>query len=256
VEAMNQERRQVESASLEYVFAECDRLAGQGTQGFVVLGSFHPGVIGIIASRVAERYQRPVFILTEDSSEPSRLKGSGRSVDGVNLYEVLQECAETLIQFGGHRMAAGLTMTKENLAAFTGRFNEVAGRELTKRQDVRQFVVDFCPRPDEILNEKFLAQYQNLEPFGNGNPEPVFLLERTRVHSPGTVKNHLKYNLEVNGQTYRAIGFGLADKAEILSGDEPVHLAVKIKNSVFRGVKRTELHTVDVFPLGGISGQE
>lgn len=255
VEAMNQQRRQVENESLEFVTAECERLIGKGDQGLVVYGDFHQGVIGIIASRVVERYRRPVFILTDDSSEANRIKGSGRSVAGVNLYEVLEACADTIIQFGGHRMAAGLTVTRENVPVFAERFNEVISRELMEVKGDREFLVDYCPKPEEMLDELFLSHYHKLEPFGNGNPEPVFLLERSRVSNPAIIKNHLKYNLEVNGQTYRAIGFGLAEKMNILSRDEPVHLAVKIKNSVFRGVKRTELHTVDVFQPQEITGQ-
>lgn len=255
VEAMNQERRQVENESLEFVSAECERLATQGDQGFVVYGDFHPGVIGILASRVAERYHRPVFILTDDSSEAGRIKGSGRSVNGVNMYEVLESCADTLIQFGGHRMAAGLTVTREKMPIFAERFNAIISRMMLEDKGDREFLVDSCPRPEEVLDERFLAHYHQLEPFGNGNPEPVFLLEKSRVSNPGTVKNHLKYSLEVNGQTYRAIGFGLADKMEIISGTESVHLAVKIKSSVFRGVKRTELHTVNVFHPHECTGQ-
>lgn len=247
VEAMNKERRQVENESLEFVSAECERLVEKGDQGLVVYGAFHPGVIGIIASRVVERYHRPVFILTDDSSEANRIKGSGRSIDGVNLYEVLEACTDTIIQFGGHRMAAGLTITRENLPIFAERFNEVISRKMVEQKVDREFFVDYCPRPEEMLDEGFLSHYHKLEPFGNGNPEPVFLLKKSRVTNPGIIKNHLKYSLEINGQTFRAIGFGLAEKMEILSRAEPVHLAVKIKNSVFRGVKRTELHTVKVF---------
>jgi single-stranded-DNA-specific exonuclease len=255
VEAMNHERRQVENESLEFVSAECERLAAKGDQGLVVYGDFHPGVIGIIASRVVEQYHRPVFILTNDSSEANRIKGSGRSVEGVNLYEVLEACADTVIQFGGHRMAAGLTVTRENMPIFAQRFNEVISRIMTDREIERELIVDWCPKPEEVLNEQFLSHYQKLEPFGNGNPEPIFLLEKSRVTNPGTVKNHLKYCLEVNGQTYRAIGFNLAEKMEILNMAEPVQLAVKIRSSVFRGVKRTELHTVEVFQPVEITGQ-
>jgi single-stranded-DNA-specific exonuclease len=138
---------------------------------------------------------------------------------------------------------------------FAERFNAIISRMMLEDKGDREFLVDYCPRPEEVLDERFLAHYHQLEPFGNGNPEPVFLLEKSRVSNPGTVKNHLKYSLEVNGQTYRAIGFGLADKMEIISGTESVHLAVKIKSSVFRGVKRTELHTVNVFHPNECTGQ-
>jgi len=247
VEAMNQQRRHLENESLEFVFAESERLAGKGINGLVVYGEFHPGIIGIIASRVVDRYHKPVFILTDDSSEVNSIKGSGRSVEGVNLYEVLEACADTIIQFGGHRMAAGLTLTKENLQDFAERFNEIISLKMTEQKVERELVVDCSPRAEEILDEQFLSQYQMFEPFGHGNPEPVFLLEQSRVSNPGIIKNHLKYNLEVNGQTYRAIGFGLAEKIDVLIREGPVNLAVKIRNSVFRGVKRTELHTVEVF---------
>lgn len=256
VEEMNQERRRIENESLEFVTDECERQTGIGIQGIVVYGDFHPGVIGIIASRVAERYQRPVFILTDDGCEINRIKGSGRSVDGVNLYEALEGCADTLIQFGGHRMAAGLTLTRENIAAFAQRFNYIVALQMTEHREEHEFIVDCNPTAEEMLDEGFLTQYPNLEPFGNGNPEPVFLLERSMVRNPGTIKNHLKYNLEVNGRTFRAIGFGLADKMEKIIRHEPVHLAVKIKNSVFRGVKRTELHTLEVFQEQELADQE
>lgn len=246
IESLNRERRQLEMQVLDEVFHECAVQESRGVSGFVVYGDYHPGVIGIIASRVVDRYSKPVIIFTDDRTEQDLLKGSGRSVEPINLYEVLRACSDCLLQFGGHTMAAGMTVSKENLPFFSERFNYIISLQGPSKEAVRKVMVDYSPTPEEILDEEFLRYYSQLEPFGHGNPEPVFLLEEPKVSKPEVIKNHLKYRLESNGNYYHAIGFGLADRRDMFENGS-VRVAVKIRNTVYRGVKRTEFHTLDVY---------
>jgi len=245
IEAVNSRRRELEGKALHEVLLECERQEATGASAFVVHGTFHQGIIGILASRVVDRFNKPVIIFTEDASRDSTVKGSGRSIDGVNLYDVLQTCTESIIQFGGHAMAAGLTVDKNNLQSFIARFT-TAVAAMNVREDGGMFIqIDYCPEPEEVLESEFIRLYQKMQPFGNGNPEPVFLFDNPRFMDTGTVKNHLTYTLKSRGQVYRGIGFGMAEKIELIRNGS-VQLAFKLKNTVYKGEQRTELHAVDV----------
>jgi len=246
IESLNRERRQLELDVLEEVFRQSAEQVNRGDGGLVLYGRYHPGVIGIIASRVVDRYNRPVIVLTEDSTDQNLLKGSGRSVESVNLFEVLRACGDCLVQFGGHTMAAGLTVSKENLPFFAEQFNYIVSRQGSAQEAAQAVTADCNPTPEEMLDTTFLKYYSQLEPFGQGNPEPVFLLEGPKVSKPEVIKNHLRYRLESNGSVYRAIGFGLADRIGMF-GKGSFRVAVKIRNTVYRGVARTEIHTLDVY---------
>lgn len=245
IESLNRERRQLEQQVLDEVFSECARQERDGAGGFVVCGRYHPGVIGIIASRVVDRYNKPAVIFTDDRTDRNLLRGSGRSVEGINLHEILQSCDELIDRFGGHTMAAGLTVSKENLPFFAERFNGIISRRRPVVESAGKIMVDYNPTPEEVLDGEFLRCYFQLEPFGQGNPEPVFLLEQPKVSRPEAVRNHLRYRLESNGSYYNGIGFGLADRIPLFDSGS-IRLTVKIRNTVYRGVQRTELHTLDV----------
>lgn len=249
LEKINMERRKLENDSIDEVIAECEGLNKKGHEGFVVFGDYHPGIIGIIASRIVEKFHKPVFILTKDAGDTATLKGSGRSVDGLNLYQVLKECSGTLIQFGGHAMAAGLTLEKDKLPKFREKFNNIVSVERAKIDwsESEEVFIDYNPTDDEILNTTFISNYQLLGPFGNGNPEPVFLLSNLKMNQASVINNHLKYMIKIKGVNYRGIGFGMADKLD-MAQDSSVQLAFKLKKNVFRGKEYTELHAVDILP--------
>ncbi|MCL7488409.1 MAG: single-stranded-DNA-specific exonuclease RecJ [Desulfobulbaceae bacterium] len=245
IEAVNSNRRELEGMALNEVLAECKEQENAGAAAFVVYGSYHQGIIGIIASRVVDRFSKPVVIFTDDTSRDGTIKGSGRSVAGVNLYDVLQSCADSIIQFGGHAMAAGLALNKKNLQYFTALFTEAVAAMNIRGVDNAIIQVDYCPEPEEILESEFFRHYRKMEPFGNGNPEPVFLFDSPGFIETGTVKNHLTYTLQSGGKVYRGIGFGMGEKIELIRKG-PVQLAFKLKNTVYRGESRIELHAVDV----------
>ena len=249
LEQINRERRKLEGESIDKVFAECEHLIEKGYRGLVVYGSYHPGIIGIIASRVVEKFHRPAFILTDDAGNTTLLKGSGRSIEGLNLYETLKKCSGTIDQFGGHAMAAGLTVEKERLSEFIEKFNHAIPVEGTNigLARLKELHIDYNPNGEEIFTNTFIDYYRCLEPFGNGNPEPVFLLTNQKMCKTSVINNHLKYTINVNGKNYRGIGFGMADKLNLVQ-DSSVQLAFKLKRHVFRGEEYTELHAVDILP--------
>ena len=116
-------------------------------------------VIGILASRAVDRFHKPIIIFSDDVKDENNLKGSGRSIEGVNLYTMLGKCAQSIIQFGGHAMAAGLSIEKSNLESFIHNFNKVIpdGSDLPKTV-ARNLTVDYCSKPEEILNSTFLQK--------------------------------------------------------------------------------------------------
>ncbi len=248
LELINQERRQMETEALGLVMDQCARQEDEGRAGFVAYGNYHLGIIGIIAARSVEKYGKPVFVLTDEvAGDQGLLKGSGRSIKGINLYEVLQQCAETTVQFGGHAMAAGLTLHKSKLNGFAATFDRVVAATGKTEQPDNERLIDYLPTTAEIFDEHFIGLYHNLEPFGQGNPEPVFCLENQKIESSHTLRNHLKYSIRHNGHLFNGIGFGLADRIEY-TRDKPVQLTFTIKHSTFRGEQRLELHAVSIDP--------
>ena len=144
-------------------------------------------------------------------------------------------------------MAAGLAIDRNNLDVFRVQFQNAVA-ELKLETDTDTLIsVDYCPKPEEILTRRFFEHYKNMQPFGNGNPEPVFLFDNLQFVTAGTVKDHLTYTVRANGQVYRGIGFKMADKLQMVQNG-PVRLAFKLRDTVYRGEWRTELHAKDIMP--------
>jgi len=168
---------------------------------------WHIGVLGIVASQLSEMFHRPTVLLCE---EDGRIKGSGRSAGGMNLYEALQLCRRFLVKFGGHRCAAGLTLLPENLDDFRMQFEAVTAEMLTSDDLIAKLEYDEVLEQQLVFSDAFLRYYIKMAPFGAGNPEPVFLCRNMRFSDARIVgNNHLKFKVMDNG-TYRdGIGFGL-----------------------------------------------
>ncbi len=179
----------------------------------VITGNFHSGVIGIVASRLVEKYQRPAIVFSEeqDSSGNSIFVGSGRSVEGINLVECLADCAVAIKKFGGHAMAAGLTVQKEDIDNFASLFQSRVAMARAARQNIvtPQYIVECSV--DEVMDRQFLKYFSLLEPFGPGNEKPVFLDRAAQVVSCraiGAANRHLQLELRGRYHNYKAMGFG------------------------------------------------
>lgn len=160
--------------------------------------NYHPGVVGIVASRLVERYAKPAIVLTHDGEE---YKGSGRSVPGFNLHRALEETKDLLVRFGGHELAAGLTIEEENLENFRRAINDVA-KNVSGLEKTESLKVDCEVSTDEISVES-VAQLSTLAPFGNGNPTPLFMISGVQIAGvyPVSDGKHLRIKVK-NGTTY------------------------------------------------------
>lgn len=169
--------------------------------------NWHPGVLGIVASKLTEKYQRPFFIFTDESE--GIIKGSARSIDGLPLTEMLDYLSSIILEFGGHDMACGITLPKAKLEEFSIRLNEIAKSYFLKRDVCKICNVDADLDVSDI-DEKFFEDLCLLEPFGRGNPEPNFLIKNVTVansQSVGKRKNHLKLFLKKDNISFCGIGF-------------------------------------------------
>ena len=240
----NAERQGIESGILTEALAQAAERAEQ-SRGFVLYADgWHPGVIGIVASRVVERFHRPtVMVGVKDGVG----KGSARSIEGFHLYDAISGCADLLARFGGHKHAAGLTVEARHLPAFREAFERIARQRLTPEDLIPRCKVDAVVSVNE-LDERAVEALQRLGPFGQGNPEPVLVLRhqvaRPRVlpHKSGGA-GHLKLAL-VDAPSVDAIGFGMADRLALTEG--PVDLAFQASFDTFRGQRRLSLKLKDL----------
>ena len=177
--------------------------------------NWHKGVIGIVASRLIENYYRPTIVLTLSDG---KVTGSGRSVKGFDLYEAIYECREHLIQFGGHKFAAGLTMLPEKVQEFSTAFEKIVAERITPDQLIPEIEIDAELSLDDI-NPKFYGIIQQMAPFGPGNMKPVFLSKSLRDSkwSKLVKEEHIKFSVRrAQGDTIDGIGFGLGYKFNVV----------------------------------------
>lgn len=248
LEVLNGERKQLELDCLPEIMQQGQELVTTGRLGLVVhADNCHPGVIGILASRMAERFQRPAIVFTSAAGEGELLlKGSGRSISGVHLFHILERCTEHIKQFGGHAMAVGLTVEKTQLQAFAEQF-DAALATLDLQIQPQDFLVDHHFARKEELTAEFAHFLQYLQPFGEGNPEPVFLLKSESLLQQKNTRGHLLFQLRpANGQVFRGVGFNLANTTDSYSG--PVDLVFTIKRSRFRGEEADQIHAIYLAP--------
>ncbi|MDE2751716.1 MAG: single-stranded-DNA-specific exonuclease RecJ [Gemmatimonadota bacterium] len=211
LEENNRYRRQLEDSVVEEALAALPVRDGSVSEaGVVVAGDgWDSVVIGIVASRLAERVFRPVIVVSFDGDAG---RGSARSIPTFDLHSAIASCAGHLERFGGHHQAAGLDIRREHLPAFRAAFERVARRELGTDEPVPQLRADMAVALTEI-DPGFYHYLRYLGPFGPGNPEPVFVAQNVHVKSVKVLKDkHLKFHMTHNGASLNAIGFGLADR--------------------------------------------
>lgn len=214
---------------------------------------WHKGVIGIVASRCIEKYYRPTIILTESNGKAT---GSARSVVDFNIYEAIEECADLLDQFGGHKYAAGLTLPVENVVAFQEKFEAVVKSRIEEVHRKPVIEVD-----DELLldqiNYKFYNILKQMAPFGPGNTEPIFRIANVYAEDVTVLKDkHLRFKIVQDGQvtTPVCLGFGMADRAKdsdlttvnMLRGKMRFDIVAEMRENVFRDKSSLQLYVKDI----------
>lgn len=240
LDAQNRERQGVEKRICAEAEEELASTFNSERDAAIILGAreWHPGVLGIVASRLARAYHRPTILVAFDSTGLG--KGSGRSIDGFSLVEALGHCEKWLEKFGGHEMAAGLTVREEHFPAFAEAFREAARVRLSEEN------LQPCLHLDHELafsdlNADLLRWYQVLEPFGNGNLQPVFFARAVEpTNTPRVLKDkHLVLTLRQKNHFRRAIFF---DGASVPLPSSPWDMAFRLDADEYEGETRLQIH--------------
>jgi single-stranded-DNA-specific exonuclease len=239
LDKQNRERQEVEkqifTAAEEKISQEFD--SKRAAAIVVFERGWHPGVLGIVASRIAHKYHRPTIVIGVDENGVG--KGSGRSIEGFNLVQALTRCTDKLSKYGGHPMAAGVTIQEKNLDLFAEQFRQTA-RELLSDEDLQpRLQIDHEISFSE-LNFDFLGWHEKLQPFGNGNPQPIFFAREVEsMAAPRVVgERHLQLRLRQRNYHQRAIFFGAA--ADALP-KQPWDIAFRIRPDEYEGETRLEM---------------
>ncbi|MDA8745301.1 single-stranded-DNA-specific exonuclease RecJ [Rubripirellula amarantea] len=225
-----------------------------GDSALVCAGvGWHQGVIGVVAGRLAEKYAKPVIVLSLDSAGKTEAVGSGR-IGGTNvdLYQALAECSERLVRFGGHKAAAGLTIDEREINNFRGDFCEAIAKQWADNEVVPEIVIDAEASLGQLSLET-LAQMEMLAPFGAGNPRPVLYCSGVEVDEPaslmGKTQRHLSVKLRQGSKVIRAVAFNASDWCDDLNAVEgPFEIAYRPVINEFRGFRKVEIHLVDWRP--------
>jgi single-stranded-DNA-specific exonuclease len=247
LDTQNAQRQELDQRILQEAVDVIERDVDLDERYGLVLASdaWHPGVIGIVASRVVERYARPAMLVAFDGEVG---KGSGRSISGFDLHAALAACAPHLVRYGGHRMAAGVTVARGQLEAFREAFNRVARERLAPEDLVPRRRIDALVRLDE-LNLDLERLLRHLEPCGAGNPTPVFGVLGVAVREARPVgSNHLRLLLEDAAGRIPAIGFDWADRVDPAWWQAPVDVAFQLQQNEWRGDVSLQARIIEVRP--------
>ncbi len=239
LDVLNRERQQVEASIVEAVLRECeDSEHHLESSALVFAGSgWHPGVLGIVASRLVERFCRPIFVLsdataTPDEAEEACLTGSGRSIPRFHLLEALESMPELFTRFGGHRQAAGLTLPSHRLEEFRARLERFAGDRLSFEDLRQEFAVDAEASFPE-LTESCVRQILALGPFGFGNVSPLFLARRTEVAGPAKLLKegkHFSVPLRHQGKLLFCKAWNFGDRAHLFHPGAKIDVLFQVED--------------------------
>ena len=234
---LNQDRQQTEAGIAEAIYKLCSEQPVTDQDAALVFAGegWHRGVVGIVASRVVERFHRPAFVL---GVENGLAQGSGRSIPKFHLLDALEAMPDLFSKFGGHRQAAGLTMDAQRVEEFRERLRNYAAERLTPADFERELSIDAGIHVEEISDES-IAQVLDLAPFGFGNPPPLFAIRNVEVAAPPEIKNdkHVFVRFRSGGKILRAKAWNFATRSGELSAGERVDLAVQFEDDAYSAAR-------------------
>ncbi len=244
LQSTNQERQRTEEGILREVMRQAEKMDEKEPFAVFIGESWHPGVIGIVAAKVADRLRRPTALVSFYNGEKGR--GSARSWGEVNLLSILSRCSHLLEELGGHKKAAGFGIRKENAEAFKEAVREAASCEIAH---VRERILELESVLEmNDLNSRLLNELKMLEPHGEANPRPLFLMREMSVHNAKIVgKNHLKFQAERGKVRVESIGFDMGNALSIVQNTR-VDLAVYPKLNLWNGNKTFQLEVKGIRP--------
>jgi single-stranded-DNA-specific exonuclease len=244
LEEMNERRQEIDRATLERAREMVLALDLEQTYGIVLAEQgWHPGVIGIVASRIVEEFGRPTILVALDGPEG---KGSGRSIPAFDLHGGLTQCADLLRRYGGHRAAAGVTISADRVAEFAARFNDVALAQLTPGDLVPDLRVDLDVALAEV-NDDLETVLRHMEPCGMGNPSPVLAARAVTVGRgvKAVGKDGIRFFVEQGPRTLSLVGWGMAPRIPELVPGSTIDVAFRLERDEWNGNSRLQGRLVD-----------
>jgi single-stranded-DNA-specific exonuclease len=242
----NLRKEKDKTTALEALTMIEEKAPGAGSRSTVLYkDDWHKGVVGIVASRCIEKYYRPTIILTQSQDKAT---GSARSVPGFDIYQAISACSDLLDAYGGHKYAAGLTMSIDKISEFQERFEQVVSESILEEHLTPVLEIDQLLELDAITDGYYRILKQ-MGPYGPGNMTPVFLTKGLRLTSPARVLKgeHLKFRVSsTNGRKFDGIGFGLSGHADDLNAGVLFDLAYTVSLNSFRGEESLQLMVKDL----------
>ncbi len=247
LDEINRKRQTVEQQILEEALALYETEKDQYERESVLIlakEGWHSGIIGIVASRLTERFNKPCILISINGNES---KGSGRSMKGFSLFEALSACNECLVKFGGHELAAGLTVAADQIMNLRNKINQYAQSILTPEDFIPTILID-TKLPVSYANLNTVNKLSVLEPFGMHNPNPVFYCDALTVLGVYTMSDgkHLRLSLSDGASVVQAIGFSMGNMAEKLSVGAHVDIVFTLEANVYRGERKAQLLLKDL----------
>jgi single-stranded-DNA-specific exonuclease len=246
----NDERRELDKKITDEANAIIDEFSNMEDRKAIVVYNpgWHKGVIGIVASRLTEKYYRPAVVLTKSSE---LITGSARSITGFDIYKAIENCRDLLENFGGHTYAAGLSLREENLEVFTNRFLELANIEIDTEQMIPQLDIDVVLELKDIT-QKFANDLKRMNPFGPDNQKPVFCSLSVRDYGTsklvGKDSDHIKLELidDSSKLPVHAIAFGMSEYFDYIKSMKPFNICYTLEENTYNGMTTLQLFIKDI----------
>jgi single-stranded-DNA-specific exonuclease len=246
IEAHNRQRQKIEGKILKEAEDLIDREVNFKEHKIIVIAKedWHQGVLGIVASKLADRFYRPTILISKTSG---LCKGSGRSIKNFHLFDALKECSEFLETFGGHSHATGLVIAKDNIGNFKDRINRLAEETMHIEDLLPSWDID-VELAFTDLNEELIEEFESLEPFGTGNPEPVFYARGIKLKGEPQVlsRDTIKFWVTDGLMTHQAIGFRMGGLKESLVQADSFGLVYSLKLDSWNGEESVILEVKDI----------
>lgn len=249
MDELNKTRQSIVNSITLEAIEEVERNYPIDTNSVLVIGKegWNAGVIGIVASRLVEKFYRPTIVLSFDK-EKGLAKGSARSIAGFDLFKNLSECRDILPHFGGHPMAAGMTLKLEDVSDLRQRLNNLANEQLTEDDFIPITTLDHQIKVDEI-NLSSLGELNLLAPFGMDNPKPKVLISNVQISTMrkiGSEQNHLKVMVNENGTNLDGIGFGLGPLVDHISPASKISIIGELAINEWNNIRKPQIFIQDV----------
>ena len=241
----NQERQETEKAIFENVIDTIEKEHLNDKKAIIIAGeNWHHGVIGIVSSKITEMYFKPSILLSFEKDGTG--KGSGRSIPGFDLHEALMKCSDTIEKFGGHSMAVGITIRKENLEAFRQEFEDIAVKN--KIDEIMPIINIDAKIELKNINKEMVESLKRLEPFGEANKTPIFAFKNLKIDSIRALSDgkHLKLTVKDNNNIINAIGFNMGYLANEYRIGDKIDVAGVLEINTFNGIDNLQINLKDI----------